>query len=300
MPVFNEERHVRAAIESVQRQTFEAFELIVIDDASTDRTAEIVRSLAADDDRVRYLRAPTNQGVAAALNRGLDAVRAPLIARMDGDDLCRPERLARQHEALSADPALDVCGSAIRCFDERGEWTVIELVAEDAAIKFGTLLRWPISPTLAHGALMFRARFFAGRRYDTSKRYCEDAALYLDAALAGPVRFANLPDVLYDYRVHSGSVSVAHQETQREEHIEMLCRTMLAEGALEAGDLDDYRAILRYRPCSSDEGGRARVDRIFERLESFAVRRFQGCSARVIAEHATRVRARWWERVRDA
>ena len=230
----------------------------------------------------------------------MDAARAPLLARMDGDDLCPPERLARQHDALAADPALDICGTALRCFNEDGESTVIELVAEDAAIKFGTLLRWPISPTLAHGTLMIRARFFASRRYDTSKRYCEDAALYLDAALAGPVRFANLPEVLYDYRVHSGSVSVAFQEAQREEHIDMLCRTMLAEGALAEGELDDYRALLRFRPRSVDERGRARIDRIFARLEDFALRHFSGCSPRAIAEHATRVRARWWERVRGA
>ena len=201
---------------------------------------------------------------------------------------------------VAADPALDICGTALRCFNEDGESTVIELVAEDAAIKFGTLLRWPISPTLAHGTLMIRARFFASRRYDTSKRYCEDAALYLDAALAGPVRFANLPEVLYDYRVHSGSVSVAFQEAQREEHIDMLCRTMLAEGALAEGELDDYRALLRFRPRSVDERGRARIDRIFARLEDFALRHFSGCSPRAIAEHATRVRARWWERVRGA
>ena len=80
----------------------------------------------------------------------------------------------------------------------------------------------------------------------------------------------------------------------------MLCRTMLAEGALAEGELDDYRALLRFRPRSVDERGRARIDRIFARLEDFALRHFSGCSPRAIAEHATRVRARWWERVRGA
>ena len=105
MPVFNAERYVGEAIESILCQSFADFEVVVIDDGSTDDSPNILAGLAARDSRLRVLR-QGNSGVVAALNRGLKDCRAPLVARMDADDVAHPERLEQQLAFMKANPEI--------------------------------------------------------------------------------------------------------------------------------------------------------------------------------------------------
>src|SRR5437868_6051181 len=117
MPVRDGERWLSTAIDSVLRQTLTDFELIVIDDGSVDRTPAILHSHATRDRRIRIVKLD-RQGVASALNRGLAEARAALVARIDADDLCAPNRLAKQAEFLARRPEIALLGSWAEVIDE--------------------------------------------------------------------------------------------------------------------------------------------------------------------------------------
>ena len=119
LPVRDGAAFLAAAVRSIQAQTLAEFELLAVDDGSTDATQAILTGFAAEDPRVRVLRQPA-MGLVAALNRGLAEARAPLVARMDADDLARPDRLARQVAALHATPAAALVGSAFQVIDADG------------------------------------------------------------------------------------------------------------------------------------------------------------------------------------
>ena len=110
MPLYNAERFVGESIENVLRQTVGDFELIVIDDASTDASAEIARAYAAKDDRIVLMHNELNSG----------AARGKFIPFMDADDLCSPERFAKQLAFFERHPQTDICGSYYTMFGTRG------------------------------------------------------------------------------------------------------------------------------------------------------------------------------------
>src|SRR5579862_4587648 len=103
VPVWNSERFLKKTVESVLAQTYRRLELIVVDDGSTDRSPDIVKSIAAHDDRVRLFRTE-NRGAAAARNLGISQSRGPFVALLDNDDLWHPEKIARQVEVLRRSP----------------------------------------------------------------------------------------------------------------------------------------------------------------------------------------------------
>src|SRR5215207_3906792 len=109
MPVYNTERFVAETTESVLGQTFRDFELIAIDDGSADRSREILETFAKRDPRVRVV-SRANKGLVATLNEGLALATAPLVARMDADDLCDPRRFELQAKALNDDQSLVAVG----------------------------------------------------------------------------------------------------------------------------------------------------------------------------------------------
>jgi glycosyltransferase involved in cell wall biosynthesis len=119
MPVHNAERFVAQATESVLAQTLRDFEFIAIDDESTDRSPEILERFAARDPRLRLF-SRSRQGLVVTLNEGIALARAPLIARMDADDLSNPDRFERQVDALDHCPMLVAIGSRARVIDEHG------------------------------------------------------------------------------------------------------------------------------------------------------------------------------------
>lgn len=119
MPAYNAERYICEAISSVLRQTFTGFELLIINDGSTDRTPEIIKSFK--DPRITLYN-QSNSGVAAALNTGLKLARAPYVARFDADDVCYPERLQVQYDFMQANPGYSIIGSAADYIDADGTY----------------------------------------------------------------------------------------------------------------------------------------------------------------------------------
>jgi glycosyltransferase involved in cell wall biosynthesis len=114
LPLYNGAHYVREAVESILRQTWKDFELLIIDDGSTDTGPEIVTAMR--DERIILLRNPSNMGVAATLNRGLDVARGHYIARMDADDISLPDRLERQIRFMDEHPDVGISGGWVRLF----------------------------------------------------------------------------------------------------------------------------------------------------------------------------------------
>ena len=202
MPVRNGARWLREAVDSVLGQEFRDFELVVVDDGSDDGTPGVLERCSADDDRLRLLRQPP-QGIVAALNLGIAAARGSYLARLDADDVARPDRLARQVAFIERHDRIDLVGSAAQLIDEGG--TVIGRVAPpiDPA-KLARHLRR--GNPIVHSSVMMRAD--AVRRsggYRKAFAAAEDYDLWLRMAERGGI--ANLPEPLVSLRRHGASVS---------------------------------------------------------------------------------------------
>jgi glycosyltransferase involved in cell wall biosynthesis len=202
MPVFNAGIFLRPALESVLTQTLADFELLLVDDGSTDGS----RALLAEqrDPRIRVRLNERNLGVAATRNRALAEARGEFVAFLNHDDVALPERFARQVAFLRAHPAVTILGTAIETFDGEGHrLPATTLPANDVEIRWMGLLECPVRQS----ALMVR-REFLGRaelRYDPEYRAHSDYDFVMRAVHAGVA--ANLPEVLTHYRRHPGSLS---------------------------------------------------------------------------------------------
>jgi hypothetical protein len=197
LPVRNGAAYLEAAIASILRQTFTNFELLVVDDGSTDATQAILAGLA--DPRVRVLRQDP-LGLVPALNRGLYEARAPLIARMDADDIAHPERLAHQEALLAACPEVALVGSGWRVVAPDGSTRrVVVPPASDAGLR-EALGR---ANAIAHPTVMFRRdAVIAAGLYRPAFLLAEDYDLWF--RLSERHELACLPEVLLDYREHAG------------------------------------------------------------------------------------------------
>jgi hypothetical protein len=204
MTVLNVENYVDRAISSVLDQTYKDFELIIIDDGSTDNTWAIVSAYAAIDTRIVALCNEQNLGTSCALNKGLELVRGEYITRQDGDDLSMPQRLAMQVDFLSTHPKVGAVGTAISIIDDKDELVATRILPATNDEIQQTLLDYMCfcGPTL-----LVRARHLHDMRFtfDRELSYSEDYDLCL--RLAEVTELANLIEPLYLYRQHSNSVS---------------------------------------------------------------------------------------------
>ncbi len=200
MPAYDRERLLPAAMDSVLAQTFDDFELIVVDDGSSDRTAEVAASTG--DPRVRVVRNERNLGVGASRNVGLDQARGEFVANLDSDDLAHPRRLERQVARLRARPELALLGSWAQRIDADGRATeVIRRPCGTARIRSQLLFRNCFKNTTVIG----RRDVLLQHRYREQFTVNEDVDLHVRVALAHEVD--NLPEVLASYREHPGSLS---------------------------------------------------------------------------------------------
>lgn len=204
---YNAERFLRPAVQSVLAQTFDDFEFIAVDDGSKDGTGKILDAFAARDSRVKVIHQQNTGQVKAAVN-GIAASAGPLIARMDADDICRPDRLAKQVAFMNDHPEVALLGGAYELIDEKSRLLVrMGQPTDDKTLQDICLTgRCPICQPLA----MFRRDAYekaGGYRVDFNP--AEDLELWLRLGEVG--RMACLPDVLLQYRQHAGSISESKQ-----------------------------------------------------------------------------------------
>jgi glycosyltransferase involved in cell wall biosynthesis len=206
MPVYNGGAFLRPAVDSVLAQTFRDFELLIIDDGSTDGSLKTIE--AERDSRIRLVHNPENLGLITTLNRGIELVTGTYLARMDADDLCEPRRFERQVEYLDTHPEVGVCSTWATFIDAAGRETGI------LQTPTGRLLErqfWRPSP-LIHPAVMARTTLLREHRYATEFADAEDYELWL--RIHARTRFHNLSEPLLRLRRHGKNVSMVRRENQ--------------------------------------------------------------------------------------
>jgi glycosyltransferase involved in cell wall biosynthesis len=211
MPVHNAAGYLHQAIESILNQSFEDFELVLVDDGSDDGSLEIAREFAERDSRIHLIPTPRS-GIVAALNTGLATCRGEFIARMDADDVAFPERLAAQVEFLRAHTEHVAVGCGQLLIDPDGApISQVHFAADHEEIHAEHLQGIP--GAISHPASMLRrmAVIDAGG-YRADSEYLEDYCLFLRLAESG--RLANLPRVLHAYRQHHSNVHFRHYDLQ--------------------------------------------------------------------------------------
>lgn len=207
VPCYNCEKFLRDAIESILAQGFRDFELILIDDGSTDKTPDILQGFSEEDPRVRILKNDVNGGICVALNKGLDAARGEFICRMDADDIAEPDRLEKQISFMRSFPKTVVCGSHLILIDEQGRETGRRRYdLDDKKIKKNRFLRSPF----AHPAVMIRRSILEEHRIRYSERFPYAECYYLWMRLAPYGDFANLDAFLLKYRLTDVATKSVH------------------------------------------------------------------------------------------
>ncbi len=195
MSVRNAQATLPFALASLTAQTFGAWELVVADDGSTDATPALLDHAAVCDPRIRVLDDRRPRGLVTRLNELVAAVRAPLTARMDGDDVSYPLRLERQVDFLNRHPEVDLLGTTMVVFDDVGRC----LRLRRAPTEHAEICRRPTRGfPLFHPTWLGRTTWFRASPYATDAARCEDQDLLFRTYRTS--RFANLPEPLFGYR----------------------------------------------------------------------------------------------------
>ncbi|MBI1335753.1 MAG: glycosyltransferase [Phycisphaera sp.] len=211
LPIYNAQRYLDAAVKSILAQSFSDFELIAINDGSTDRSLDILYKHADRDRRVRIV-TRQNKGLVATLNEGLMLAKGSLIARMDADDVALPGRFAAQARYMAEHPEVVLLGGWYEMIDHRGRLiTVMRMPTEHDEIDAEMLAGH--TPLCHPTAMMRRDKVLTLGGYRAEMMLAEDLDLWLRLAEVGKV--AILPEPMLRYRVHANSVSEQAGEKQR-------------------------------------------------------------------------------------
>ena len=213
MPVYNGQDYVLDAVASIAEQSFEDWELLCVNDGSSDGTAEILDWCVSQDSRIRVIH-QRNTGLVGALNHGFDQARAELVMRMDHDDLALPGRMQRQYRFMQQNSDCVVCGGAIMEMDSDGDLLgSSSLPLEHDNIVANLLHR---RTGHFHPTTLIRAdAFMRAGSYRDEYRHIEDHDLWLRLSKLG--RLVNLPDVVLCYRLHAASVCWTQADFRREQ-----------------------------------------------------------------------------------
>ncbi len=246
MPCFNAENFISDAIQSVLCQTFTEFELLIINDGSTDHTIDLVKSF--DDKRIIILE-QENQGVAVALNFGLKYARAPYIARFDADDICFTDRLEKQYEFMSSNPECIVVGSGAEYIDNSGNYifTHFPLVNSHEEIQ---LLPYNICPFI-HASVMYKKDPIKKIGYNINAHSFEDHLLWLQIKHLG--KMYNMPEPLINVRLNPGSFTMDERKRSRE--FRRIKNKALIEETINKEEGDRLLAIISHQNKSKDKEG---------------------------------------------
>jgi glycosyltransferase involved in cell wall biosynthesis len=196
MPVYNVELFVAESIRSILNQSFSDFEFIIINDGSTDKTPEIVSSF--NDPRILFINNAINKKKIACLNEGLRIAKGEFLALMDGDDIADITRIEKLFNFLLVNEEIGVCGSWFESFGDYSKTHKFPLTHDE--IYFGLFSGCPITVPLIRKTILDKNNIYFNPDF-----FSEDSYLWIQ--LAEITRFANIPEVLYKYRVHSTQVT---------------------------------------------------------------------------------------------
>ncbi len=277
MAVHNGQPYLAQAIESVLGQTFHDFEFLVLDDGSSDGSGQVFSDYAKRDERIRIVHRPDggNRGLTASLNKLLAEARGRMVARIDGDDICRPERFLRQVSYLD-DPSNTDCvclGTGSIAIDPGGELLALEYTPLRHDMIVSDLFRGN-GGAIRHPSMMARRNdLLALGGYDERYRTAQDLDLYLRLSERG--RLANLPEVLLYYRMHPDQTNQAQSERQTQDMHAMLAEAHRRRGTRYKPSVLSHRRVdpimrhrRRFRRILQDRGRVAAVPAILDAVRS--------------------------------
>ncbi|MGH9968919.1 MAG: glycosyltransferase family 2 protein [Pyrinomonadaceae bacterium] len=199
MPVHNALPFLAESINSILRQTLSDFEFVILDDASTDGSVELLREWSLRDKRIHPHESKKRLGLSGSSNAVVSKARAPIVARMDADDIAHPDRLRRQWNIIEGRPDVAVIGTLCNGIDASGR--VVRPRDRWRLVRRSGYIPFP------HGSAMFRREVFDQvGGYDETSACGEDQDLFWRMAARG--RVLTLPDILYSYRYHSGNATL--------------------------------------------------------------------------------------------
>lgn len=233
MACSNEVAFVRASLESILRQDYADLEIIIVDDCSTDASAQIIMDVASREKRVRFIQNEKRMGLTASLIKAINYARGEYVARQDADDCSMPERLGKQVRYLESNPNVVLLGTMRYEMDDQSRF-IKKPFGVHSARSISRLLRH--GNVFTHGAVMFRKDAYnVVGGYDSRFKYAQDYDLWLRLSKVGAVH--NLKDRLYCRRVNAGSISGARGGEQS---------IYAALGALKQAEIYDERIIDAY------------------------------------------------------
>lgn len=241
MPVYNGEKYLREAIDSILNQTLSDFEFIIINDASTDKTEEIIKSYT--DNRIKYLKNEKNLGVAGTLNKGLDVAKGEYIARMDADDISLPLRFEKQVKFMDKHRNIAVCGGVMEHFgadDNKKAYTVLGI--DNMRINF------LFDSCLFHPTVMMRKSVIENEhyRYDTQFDKVEDFELWTRLVLKYGID--NINQTLLKYRIHQNQVTQNYNNEHKEKASKVRYNYLKALGV--KADNEEIKSYMDF--CNKD------------------------------------------------
>ena len=213
LPCYNAGNTLEEALDSLQAQTYSNYEIICINDGSTDNTLEILKQRTKKDPRIVVLNEP-HQGVVEAANRGLEACQGEIIIRMDADDRCHPERIEKQRDYMLNQPDLDVVSCLVEGFPPQAVGEGFQLYYDwlNGLITHEDITREIfVESPIANPSAAFRRRLIQDLGGYQDQGWPEDYDLWLRFYLAG-ARFAKIPEVLFYWREHPGRLT--HQDSR--------------------------------------------------------------------------------------
>lgn len=263
MPVFNAEKYLAEAISSIIDQTFNDWELLIINDGSTDSSKSIIE--AQTDKRIRYVENETNLGLIATLNKGISLCNSQYIARMDSDDAAHPERLNCQVRFLDKNEDYLMCGTSAIVVDEKGNRSgsiVNPTRNEDLQISLF------FTNPFIHPSMMIRRSALRNLRFDQAALHVEDFELWTRIAEKGKV--ANLSYPLLNYRWHNANVSSSNATIQESSKNEII-RKQLEKLDIKASDADLKVHRLTFNLYTLGHATKVKADNINAIREWFKV-----------------------------
>ena len=219
IPTYNCSKYIVPAVKSVLAQKYTDYELLILDDGSTDNTEEIISKIS--DSRVVYLKNSSNKGIVYTLNKGIDLAKGEYIARMDADDIVLGNRLQVQTDFLSKNPDYGIVGGWYQVTNENGKIIdTVEGVTNCSSAQLGLLFR----NQFAHSVVTMRTDLAKQLKYDPEFQYCEDYDLWVRFAEVSKV--TNLPAYYLSYRWYSENSCNRKQKELKQAMLNLLSREL--------------------------------------------------------------------------
>lgn len=258
MPVYNGEKFLKEAIESILYQTYTDFEFLIINDGSTDKSEEII--LGFNDSRIRYIKNESNIKLIATLNKGIELSKGKYIIRMDADDISMPKRIEKQLEFMEIHPQIALCGSWFSSIGDRTGISKYQMNNDE--IKYKMLYQCHLS----HPSIIIRRDVLENfnTKFDPQFIHAEDYDLFV--RISEKYLMANIQEVLLKYRIHGNSVSNTYKEIQNENCAKIRIRQFLNLGYAISNDLLNDFILLNYQDYKNLKSASSEIKVMLEQI----------------------------------